>query len=109
MRYTREVKIDYSVDVSYSYRIDGNATTGHRIGVSQEYTDKDTAFEKIKRYDVGSTHPVFYNPESPDESVLEPGVQEGKSRDFNTMMRIWLPLIFVFVSLLGIGFFFARI
>jgi hypothetical protein len=58
--------------LSYTYVVDGKEYTGHDIGIAETDTaSKQAAEDKIAPYPMGKDVTVFYNPKSPDDSVLE--------------------------------------
>ena len=60
--------------VEYEYSVEGESFTGDRISFAQQsYSDYKSADVVTKRYSVGRTVPVFYDPEDASNSVLEPG------------------------------------
>ena len=91
----------YAVDVSYSYDVDGMPFRGNRVTVSHDLYEKDFAFELVRKYDVGTTHQVFYNPDSPDASVLETGAPEGFARGIDYVFGVGLPIALILISLIG--------
>ena len=58
-------------DVEYVYTVDGVEHRGHRIGIGDIAASSPEAEALLERYHVGRTGPVYYNPDKPDESVLE--------------------------------------
>lgn len=57
--------------VEYVYAVDGVDYRGHRIGIGDIPPDSPQAEATLERYPVGRTGPVFYNPDKPEEAVLE--------------------------------------
>jgi hypothetical protein len=58
-------------DITYVYTVDGVEHRGSRISIGEIAPDSPEAEAALDRYQVGRTGPVFYNPENPDEAVLE--------------------------------------
>jgi len=58
-------------DITYVYTVDGVEHRGKRIGIGEIKPDSPEVEAALDRYQVGRTGPVFYNPENPDEAVLE--------------------------------------
>lgn len=58
-------------DITYVYTVDGIEHRGKRIGIGEIRPDSPEVEAALDRYQVGRTGPVFYNPEDPDEAVLE--------------------------------------
>lgn len=68
----------YDPIVEYEYSVEGESFTGDRISFAQQSYSHNTSAEAItKRYSVGRTVPVSYDPEDAANSVLEPGVESG--------------------------------
>lgn len=60
--------------VSYIYTVDGQSHRNSRIKVvTSLYKSESRAREVLARYRVGSSVPVYYNPDMPSYSVLERG------------------------------------
>ncbi|HEX9558578.1 MAG TPA: DUF3592 domain-containing protein [Reyranella sp.] len=57
--------------VEYVFSVDGVEYSGHRIGVGDITASSPQAEAVLERYRVGRTGPVFYNPDKPEEAVLE--------------------------------------
>ncbi len=85
-------------DIVYDYAVDGTAYEGYRVSFG-ETGDVDIAIAEdiIGQYPAGSTVRVFYNPDGPRESVLEPGLHGYP----------WLFLVPAPVFI-GLGLFMAR-
>jgi hypothetical protein len=61
----------YSLQIEYSYSADGREFIGRRInGAGEAGLDVKAIAQK---YPVGSLHPVYYDPNDPEQAVLEPG------------------------------------
>jgi hypothetical protein len=62
-------------DIVYDYATDGTAHEGYRVSFGETGdVDIRVAEDILSQYPEGSTVRVFYNPDSPRESVLEPGL-----------------------------------
>lgn len=60
--------------VEFEYSVEGKSFRGDRIRFATSiYSDYKSAEVVTKRYSVGRTVPVFYDPEDASNSVLEPG------------------------------------
>jgi hypothetical protein len=68
----------FYVTVRYNYRVSSQNYSGDSIppGI-QTYSDKEEAQEVTARYPDGISFEVFYSPENPGNSLLEPGTQRG--------------------------------
>ena len=64
---------DWHARVSYRYATDGNSYLSRRITFGDIGSSRNTAMSLVDKYSVGKSVSVYYNPESPDISVLEPG------------------------------------
>jgi hypothetical protein len=58
-------------DVEYVYTVDGVEHHGKRISIGEFKPDSPEVEAALERYQIGRTGPVFYNPDKPDEAVLE--------------------------------------
>ncbi len=94
----------YSVDVGYSYTVEGKEFTGDRLRFGEMNSNKRRdANSKAKKFGEGKQVKVYYDPEEPAESVLEPGVH-GSSWflpifgtvffTVGTLLSIFLPRMF---------------
>jgi hypothetical protein len=64
--------VEYEVLVSYEYVVNGTSFTGKRIEFGRRgYLKKRRAEEQLARYPVQSSVMVFFNPENPQDAVLE--------------------------------------
>jgi hypothetical protein len=68
----------YAPDVSYTYSVEGVPYSSNQIiyGATR-YDDKSTAQAIAGQYPKGSDVTVYYDPESPDSAVLEPGIKSS--------------------------------
>ena len=67
-------RTDYVPAVDYTYTVGTAAHTGHRVHFTAfDRRAYDDAAAIAARYPVGATVVVHYDPQQPDESVLEPG------------------------------------
>jgi hypothetical protein len=58
-------------DIEYVFSVDGVEHRGKRIGIGEIKPDSPEVEAALDRYQVGRTGPVYYNPEDPNEAVLE--------------------------------------
>jgi hypothetical protein len=67
----------YTPLIQYSYRVNDQQHVGSvwRFGASK--TGRTEAYETIASYRIGSTATVFFNPDHPEEAVLEPNTTQG--------------------------------
>jgi hypothetical protein len=99
--------VRYQVDLSYDYSVDGEFFECRNISLhgidSWELTHAQSQAEK---YAVGTTHPVYYNPDDPDRAALEPG---SPKQGFSLAMILgfWLPLGLALLSIMSFAYFVA--
>jgi hypothetical protein len=64
----------YSAAIEYDFHVNGKTITGRRVAVmSDQFGSRDWAEATTKNFPVGSDVTVSYNPDRPEECVLEPG------------------------------------
>ncbi len=87
----------YALDITYEFWVDEQAYSGDRISLTSE-NSRTSNFRSIKKdlkkYAVGSTVTVYYDPELPYNAVLQPGA------DFWTYFIKYMPLLFALFGLL---------
>ena len=66
----------YSPDIAYRYVINGDTYRNDNIRYGLA-TNKPDAEELVRQYPVGNTAEVFYDPDDPKKSVLQPGYFGG--------------------------------
>ncbi len=65
----------YSAEVMFEYQIEGKTYSSNRISsVNSSSSNPASARETVDKYPEGAKVKVFYNPGSPQTSLLEPGV-----------------------------------
>jgi hypothetical protein len=70
-----DIRTTYGATIQYKYIVDGQEFQGNRRTFSNVRTSSVRNTEKIlERYPPGSSVDVFYDPDDPSSSVLEPGV-----------------------------------
>lgn len=79
----------YSPYVQYTYRVDGRSYRSSRIAYGQL---EKPASRTVDRYAEGKRVKVYYNPEKPERSVLEPGTDSIRNIVF---MAIGAGLVFI--------------
>ena len=70
-------KTVYRPSIVYTYTVDGRQYSGQRISAVAAYTSRGRAEASRARYEAGTAVLVYYDPESPGSSVLEPGAGSG--------------------------------
>lgn len=58
-------------DVEYAFSVDGVDYRGKRIGIGEILPNSPEVEAAVELYRVGRTGPVYYNPDNPEEAVLE--------------------------------------
>lgn len=58
-------------DIEYVFSVDGVEHHGTRISIGEIKPDSPEVEAALERYQVGRTAPVYYNPDHPEEAVLE--------------------------------------
>lgn len=69
----------YRPDVQYSYAVGGREfhSSAWKWGWTALYPDEESAKAPAAKYTAGANVPVFYNPEIPEQAILEPGNKDG--------------------------------
>ncbi len=71
--------VSYSAEIEFEYTVSGKYYRGDRISYGgTSHSEPKPAEEDARRYPAGSDVLVYYKPDSPDESLLEPGLS-GKT------------------------------
>lgn len=70
----RKTSTVYEPSITYKYEVDGKPFTSSRV-TTNDYSSSSSkrAYRIVKKYPEGSTAKVYYNPDEPYLSVLEPG------------------------------------
>lgn len=63
--------VSNAADIEYAFSVGGVEHTGKRIGIGEIPAGSPEVEAALERYRVGTTGPVFYNPDNPKEAVLE--------------------------------------
>ncbi len=63
----------YTPSVRYEYSVGERTYLGHRVKADDYGGGADRAYQIVNRYPAGSDVIVFYNPDDPDQAVLETG------------------------------------
>ncbi|MDB2686782.1 DUF3592 domain-containing protein [Mariniblastus sp.] len=79
----------YSVDFQYTFKVDGQAYSGRRYSFADSNGSLSEAERQIATFPVGSTRKCFYNPQDPNDCVLD---RENKDQGWAPFT---LPFIFV--------------
>ncbi len=65
----------YRPEICYSYTVHGNEYVSNRIESMDGFLSSVKAYKKTSQYPKGSQILIFYNPDKPADSVIEPGVK----------------------------------
>lgn len=92
---TKDGKTMYSPSVRYKYTVDSKEFYGTKVqSVHSSTSSKNSVKKTLDKYAVGNTADVYYDPETPGSSVLEPGT------GFVLGLILKLPLLFCILSVL---------
>ena len=92
----------YSPEVTYSYEVNNTKFINNTIKFGENsYGNRGKAEEIAGNYHIGKKVTVYYDPEKPDRSVLEPGVTAG------SYIVIGIGIFFILITAVasGISFF----
>lgn len=87
----------YSAEINYDFTVDDKPYNGNRITINSGNTSTSSIKEvkkDLQKYPVGANVTVYYDPELPNNAVLEPGA------DFLTYLIKYGPFVFVFFGVL---------
>ena len=70
----RKKRTRYFPEIHYKYQVDGKEYSGDRLAFGFSNRPKEESKNIVERYPAGAHVPVYYDPDNPEESVLEPGV-----------------------------------
>lgn len=94
----------YSPEVTYTYTVNNTSYSNNTIKFGENaYSSRNKAEGIASSYPVGKNVTVYYDPEKPERSVLEPGVSAG------SYIVIGIGVFFILITLILIPIsFFAR-
>jgi hypothetical protein len=85
----------YSPEVTYTYTVRDSLYENNTIKFGENaYDSRRTADRIAASYPSGKTVTVYYDPENPDRSVLEPGVSAG------SYIVLGIGVLFILISLI---------
>ncbi len=91
--YTNHGERLYSADIHYSYMVEGEEYNGAGITNADASTSVQSSVKKdLKRYPKGKIVDVYYDPDFPEISVLEPGI------NFWNGLLFKIPFVFMFLG-----------
>ena len=65
----------YRANIRYAYGLDGQEFNGDRVYIGQtSTTDRKPTFDLLLKYEKGAAVVVYYDPRTPTQAVLEPGL-----------------------------------
>ncbi len=81
---TPKLKLLYYIfKARYQYEVDGEVYNSDRVSFLSKYISKEKYSDIKNKYAAGSTTDVFYNPDTPSESVLITGVSKYNKNPFS--------------------------
>ena len=89
----------YYPAVTYRYEVDGRTYSGKRMYFDEVGSTESWAAELARKYPVGSTVPVYYDPASPERALLEP--RRSGSYNYGCIGCSFIALGIFFVVYLG--------
>ena len=96
-KFTQQIE-SYDVKVQYTYVVNGQLYWGKKIGLESLPQQSWSAQETMRRYAVGSTPLVYYDPNNPSEALLERGYSGGETESFQTIFFVVIPASFALVG-----------
>ncbi len=89
---------DYSVEIRYTYEVEGQAYKGHRLRFGSNSHDRRSDAQKEQRqFPEGKKVPVYYYPEKPGRSVLVRGTKGnwGQLIGLSICLLVGLSILFL--------------
>jgi len=90
-------------DIRYVFSVDGVDHRGKRIGIGEIAPGSPEVEAALERYQVGRTGPVYYNPDNPDEAVLERDPPVSARAMYAIAAAVMLVGLAVVVAFTGLG------
>ncbi len=89
-------KTMYSADIRYEFTVEGEVYEGDKVSFGSGFSSSNTSMAKksLKKYPRLKSVDVYYDPEFPGSSVLEPG------GNMWTVIIKYLPLLFSFFGIM---------
>jgi hypothetical protein len=86
--------------IQYAFSLGDDYQTGIRLTVAPEvYFDRAVAEEIILKYPPGSIHDLFYDPDDPAFTVLEPGHQDILISEQRAFLMKWVAILITTIAL----------
>ena len=86
----------YTPSVNYQYSVMGQVYTSKRISFGEKNAGRKKCNEIVARYPAGSPVNVRYNPEKPDEAVLESSARGSTGNIILGIVFFALAIFFIF-------------
>ena len=95
--------VTYGASISYDYTVNGAPHMGSNVHFGQ-YSTSDPSYGRgiVNRYPVGTRMPVYYDPNNPSTSVLEPGA------GWSSFMVAGIGGLFALIGFIGAFFQFKK-
>ncbi|MDP3441966.1 MAG: DUF3592 domain-containing protein [Ignavibacteria bacterium] len=87
-------KTEYHASVDYQYEVIGKMYFSNSISYKASKTSYSAAMIELQKYPENSGHVVYYNPENPEESVLDPGMGTLNLIFIGLPLIVWLLFFF---------------
>ncbi|MEZ4668748.1 MAG: DUF3592 domain-containing protein [Anaerolineae bacterium] len=87
--------------VVYEYEVAGKRFMNNKIGSGTQVGGSLIAQPTVNRYPVGMKVPVYYNPENPIDSVLEPG------KSTSSTILLWVSVLIIVILAVTFAFTFG--
>ena len=92
----------YQAEVLYEFSVDGASIRGSRVAYGEFGGSQNRARRRENRYPIGKNVTVYYMPNNPKESLLEPGMK------WQVWIFLGVGLIFFIIGRLSAKFFFFK-
>jgi len=69
----RRTEVGYQPLVEYQYRVGDETLTGQRLSLVEKQFTQKAGQKALEKYPIGATVQVHYDPEDPQEAVIETG------------------------------------
>ncbi len=91
--------------IAYEYQVNGQRIYGQRLAFGGEvgYGSRTTAENIVAKYVPGSNVPVYYNPENPNDAVLE--MRAGMASNIMGCVALFIVAILAFTLIMTTGAF----
>lgn len=83
-------RTEYRASVDYQYEVDGKTYFNNNISYKASKTSYSAVMTELQKYPENSSHIIYYNPEKPEESVLDPGMGSLNYIFIGLPLVVWL-------------------